>query len=85
MLLTHDMGGALDDRMVVEGAAGGGRLRTTLLRGRRMRRCFLHDRRTTNVVGPIPLHSGASYPARKRFFELTKPQRDDLIAFLRSP
>ena len=82
-LLTHYMGGALDDR-IVEGAVGGGRWRTTPLWGLGTRRFFLHDGRTTSLTESINLHGGESYQIRKRFFELTKPQREDVIAFLHS-
>ena len=82
-LLVHYMGGSLDDHLV-EGAAAGGRWRTTPLWGLRARSFFLHDGRTTSLTESINLHGGESYQVRKRFFELPAAQRADVIAFMRS-
>ena len=82
-LLTHYMGGALDDH-IVEGAAGGGRWRTAPLWGLRARSFFLHDARATDLVTAIQLHGGEASQVRNRFFNLPAIQRADLIAFLRS-
>ncbi len=82
-LLTHYMGGALDDH-IVEGAAGGGRWRTAPLWGLRARRFFLHDGRTTSLTDAIRLHGGEASGVRDRFFNLPLSQRADLIAFLQS-
>lgn len=82
-LLTHYMGGALDDH-IIEGAAGGGRWRTAPLWGLRARHFFLHDARTTDLVTAIRLHGGEASQVRNRFFNLPAIQRADLLAFLRS-
>lgn len=82
-LLTHYMGGALDDH-IIEGAAGGGRWRTAPLWGLRARNFFLHDARTTDLVTAIRLHGGEASQVRNRFFNLPAIQRADLLAFLRS-
>jgi CxxC motif-containing protein (DUF1111 family) len=82
-LLTHYMGGALDDH-IIEGAAGGGRWRTAPLWGLRARSFFLHDARTTDLVTAIQLHGGEASGVRSRFFNLPAIQRADLVAFLRS-
>jgi CxxC motif-containing protein (DUF1111 family) len=82
-LLTHYMGGALDDH-IIEGAAGGGRWRTAPLWGLRARSFFLHDARATDLVTAIRLHGGEASQARTRFFNLPAIQRADLLAFLRS-
>jgi len=82
-LLTHYMGGALDDH-IIEGAAGGGRWRTAPLWGLRARNFFLHDARATDLVTAIRLHGGEASQARNLFFNLPPIQRADLLAFLRS-
>ncbi len=82
-LLTHYMGGALDDHLI-EGAAGGGRWRTAPLWGLRARRFFLHDGRTTSLTDAIRLHGGEASGVRDRFLNLPPSQRADLIAFLQS-
>ena len=82
-LLTPYMGSALDDH-IPEGAVGAGRWRTAPLWGLRVRQAFLHDARATSVVGAIGFHGGEAGRSRTRFFELTPPQRGDLLAFLGS-
>lgn len=82
-LLTHYMGGALDDN-IPEGAVGGGRWRTAPLWGLRMRQLFLHDGRASDLVSAIRFHAGEAREVRDRFFALSPPQRADLIAFLQS-
>lgn len=82
-LLTHYMGGALDDG-IIEGAAGGGRWRTAPLWGLRARRFFLHDARTDDLATAIRLHGGEASAARNRFLNLPASQRADIIAFLLS-
>jgi CxxC motif-containing protein (DUF1111 family) len=82
-LLTHYMGGALDDR-IQEGAAGGGRWRTAPLWGLRTRRFYLHDGRTSDLVTAIRLHGGEAAQVRARFLGLAAPQQADVVAFLRS-
>ncbi len=82
-LLTHYMGGALDDH-IIEGAAGGGRWRTAPLWGLRARRFFLHDGRTSDLITAIRLHGGEAGASRDRFVNLPPAQRADVIAFLQS-
>jgi CxxC motif-containing protein (DUF1111 family) len=82
-LLTHDMGGALDDR-IAEGAAGGERWRTAPLWGLRARQFYLHDGRTSDLTTAIALHGGEARPSRDLFANLSAAQRADLLAFLRS-
>lgn len=82
-LLTHYMGGALDDR-IPEGAVGGGRWRTAPLWGLRVRQFYLHDARTSDLVAAIRFHGGEARQVRDRFFALPLQDQGDLIAFLRS-
>jgi CxxC motif-containing protein (DUF1111 family) len=82
-LLTHDMGSALDDR-IVEGAAGGARWRTPPLWGLRARQFYLHDGRTSDLASAIALHGGEARPSRDRFAGLSPSRQADLLAFLRS-
>jgi CxxC motif-containing protein (DUF1111 family) len=82
-LLTHYMGGALDDG-IIEGAAGGGRWRTAPLWGLRARRFFLHDARTDDLATAIRLHGGEANEVRNRFLNLPATQRADILAFLLS-
>jgi len=82
-LLTHYMGGALDDG-IPEGAVGGGRWRTAPLWGLRFRRFYLHDARTSDLVAAVRLHGGEGQRARQLFLGLPAPRQADLIAFLRS-
>lgn len=82
-LLTHYMGGGLDDH-IPEGAAGGGRWRTPPLWGVRVRTFFLHDGRASDLVTAIRLHGGEAGSIRNRFLALPPQQRADLLAFLQS-
>jgi CxxC motif-containing protein (DUF1111 family) len=82
-LLTHYMGGALDDH-IPEGAVGGGRWRTAPLWGLRVRKFFLHDGRASDLVMAIRMHAGEAKEIRDRVLTLTPQQRADLIAFLQS-
>jgi len=82
-LLTHSMGGALDDH-IIEGAVGGGRWRTAPLWGLRARKFFLHDGRTSELVAAIGLHGGEASGVRAQFLALPPTQKADLVAFLRS-
>lgn len=82
-LLTHYMGGGLDDH-IPEGAVGGGRWRTAPLWGLRARKFFLHDGRTSDLITAIRLHGGEASDVRDHFFTLPAIQRADMIAFLQS-
>jgi CxxC motif-containing protein (DUF1111 family) len=82
-LLLHDMGRALDDR-IVQGVAAGRDWRTTPLWGLRARTRFLHDGRAERVEDAILVHGGEAQRARQRFRRLSGTARRNLLAFLRS-
>ena len=80
-LLLHDLGPAMDDR-VVQGEATGKDWRTTPLWGLGMRGRLLHDGRATNVPDAILAHDGEAAAATKAFRQLTWHERASLLAFL---
>src|SRR5215470_14975997 len=80
-LLLHDLGPAMDDR-VVQGEATGKDWRTTPLWGLGMRGRFLHDGRATNVPDAILAHDGEAAAAAKAFRQLTWHEQASLLAFL---
>jgi CxxC motif-containing protein (DUF1111 family) len=80
-LLLHDLGPAMDDR-VVQGEATGKDWRTTPLWGLGMRGRLLHDGRATNVPDAILAHDGEAAAAAKAFRQLTWHERASLLAFL---
>ena len=80
-LLLHDLGPAMDDR-VVQGEATGKDWRTTPLWGLGMRGRFLHDGRATNVPDAILAHDGEAAAATKAFRQLTWHEQASLLAFL---
>jgi CxxC motif-containing protein (DUF1111 family) len=80
-LLLHDLGPAMDDR-VVQGDAIGKDWRTTPLWGLGMRGRLLHDGRATNVPDAILAHDGEAAAATKAFRQLTWHERASLLAFL---
>lgn len=82
-LLLHDMGGALDDR-VVQHAAAGPDWRTTPLWGLADRTRFLHDGRARTLEAAIVAHGGEAQRARERFLAQSEQQRRALLAFLRT-
>ena len=82
-LLLHDMGRALDDR-VVQGSAAGADWRTTPLWGLGDRLRFLHDGRARSVEAAILAHGGEAERAVRRFRALAAEPRRRLLAFLRS-
>ena len=82
-LLLHDMGPALDDR-VVQGVAQGPEWRTAPLWGLADRTRFLHDGRAETIAAAILAHGGEAEPARERFRALSTPERRRLLRFLRS-
>ena len=65
-LLVHDMGRALDDRVVQHSAAGPD-WRTTPLWGLADRTRFLHDGRARTLEAAILAHGGEARRARERF------------------
>jgi CxxC motif-containing protein (DUF1111 family) len=80
-LLLHDLGPAMDDR-VVQGEATGKDWRTTPLWGLGMRARLLHDGRATSVPDAILAHDGEAAAAAKAFRQLTWHERASLLAFL---
>ena len=82
-LLLHDMGRALDDR-VVQGSAAGADWRTTPLWGLSTRTRFLHDGRARTLEAAILDHGGEGRRARERFRSLSAGARRSLLAFLRT-
>jgi CxxC motif-containing protein (DUF1111 family) len=80
-LLLHDLGPAMDDR-VLQGDATGKDWRTTPLWGLGMRGRLLHDGRATNVPDAILAHDGEAAATTKAFRQLTWHERASLLAFL---
>lgn len=80
--LLHDMGSLGDG--IVQGTGRGPQMRTAPLWGLRVQPFFLHDGRAATVEQAILLHRGQGQPARNRFNDLTRRQKDDLLAFLNS-
>jgi CxxC motif-containing protein (DUF1111 family) len=80
-LLLHDLGPAMDDR-VVQGEATGKDWRTTPLWGLGMRGRLLHDGRATNVPDAILAHDGEAAATAKAFRQLTWHEQASLLAFL---
>jgi CxxC motif-containing protein (DUF1111 family) len=82
----HHMGAGLADN-VSQGGAGGDQFRTAPLWGLGQRIFFLHDGRTTNLLGAIEAHqsSGSEATFVEENFDLLSPsQKQDLLNFLRS-
>jgi CxxC motif-containing protein (DUF1111 family) len=82
-LLLHDMGRALDDR-VVQGSAAGRDWRTAPLWGLADRTRYLHDGRATTVEAAILAHGGEAAAATRRVAALSPEQRRSLMEFLRT-
>jgi CxxC motif-containing protein (DUF1111 family) len=82
-LLLHDMGPALDDR-VVQGRANGREWRTAPLWGLSQRRRFLHDGRATTLRDAIVAHGGEAEGALRRYRALATRRRRALLEFLRT-
>jgi CxxC motif-containing protein (DUF1111 family) len=82
-LLLHDMGPALDDR-VIQGSAHGSQWRTAPLWGLHERTRYLHDGRATTLRAAILDHGGQAAGARQRFLALTPGQQQLLMEFLRT-
>ena len=80
-LLLHDMGPALDDK-IVQGEATGSDWRTAPLVGLSLRRRYLHDGRATTLRDAILAHGGEAEIVRERFFDLPDAQRDAVTSFL---
>jgi CxxC motif-containing protein (DUF1111 family) len=82
-LLLHDMGPALDDKIVQNNAIGA-EWRTTPLAGIRLRKRYLHDGRATTLRDAILAHGGTAQIVRDRFFDLGKTDRRAILDFVRN-
>lgn len=91
-LLLHDMGPELADKFT-EGQAAGSMWRTAPLwgigysdkvMGTSGKAGYLHDGRARNLTEAIMWHGGEGSAARQRFANLSKTDRDSLLAFLKS-
>ncbi len=88
-LLLHDMGEALSDNRPV-GNASAREWRTPPLWGIGLNNIisgdesYLHDGRAKTLEQAILWHGGEAETAKNKFTSLTKTQRDQLIAFLKS-
>ena len=88
-LLLHDMGEGLADHRP-EGEADGYEWRTPPLWGIGLTETvsghtlFLHDGRARNLVEAILWHGGEAQAARDAFAQMSKSERDDIVAFLES-
>src|SRR2546426_3310966 len=78
----HDMGPDLAD--ICLGLATPAEFRTEPLIGLRFVKKFLHDGRATTPEQAIQDHGGEGAGARDRFKALPPPERQALIAFLKS-
>jgi uncharacterized integral membrane protein (TIGR00698 family) len=82
-LLLHDMGPALDDK-IVQGEATGRDWRTAPLVGLSLRRRYLHDGRAIELRDAILAHGGEAQIVRDRFFALGPSDRAAVMTFLAS-
>jgi len=80
-LLLHDVG---TGDGIVQGAAQAQEIRTPALWGLRLRRPLLHDGSAATIAEAIERHRNEADLARRGFAGLTPPERERLIAFLRS-
>jgi uncharacterized integral membrane protein (TIGR00698 family) len=80
-LLLHDMGPALDDK-VLQGDATGAEWRTAPLVSLRLRQHYLHDGRATTLRDAILSHGGEGLIVRDRFFNLDEADRQAVYDFL---
>ena len=80
-LLLHDMGPALDDK-IVQGNAVGSEWRTTPLVGLNLRQRYLHDGRAATLRDAILAHGGEGEMVRNRYFDLGEADKQALLAFL---
>ena len=80
------MGTGLADN-VSQGNAGGDQFRTAPLWGLGQRIFLLHDGRTTNLITAIQDHASQGSEATivvENFINLTSPQQQEILDFLRS-
>jgi uncharacterized integral membrane protein (TIGR00698 family) len=82
-LLLHDMGPALDDK-IVQGDATGRDWRTAPLIGLGLRTRYLHDGRATTLRDAVVAHGGEGEIVRDRFLRLTPTEQADVYRFLGS-
>jgi CxxC motif-containing protein (DUF1111 family) len=89
-LLLHDMGKGLSDTRP-EFEASASEWRTTALWGlgysstvSDVKPRYLHDGRARTIQEAILWHGGEALKSRKRFQQLEKSSRDELITFLNS-
>jgi hypothetical protein len=80
-LMLHDLGPALDDR-VVQGEATGKEWRTSPLWALGSRGRFLHDGRATTINEAVLAHDGEAAASAEAFRQLGRQQRTSLLAFL---
>jgi len=80
-LLLHDMGPALDDK-IVQGDAAGSDWRTAPLVGLSSHGRYLHDGRAATLRAAIFDHGGEAAIIRERFFELDAAEQAQVYAFL---
>ncbi|MEO8804879.1 MAG: putative sulfate exporter family transporter [Burkholderiaceae bacterium] len=80
-LLLHDMGAALDDK-IVQGSATGADWRTTPLLGLGLRQRYLHDGRAVSLRDAVLDHGGEASIVRQRFFDLAEADQQAVYRFL---
>lgn len=80
-LLLHDMGAALDDK-IVQGDAGGADWRTTPLVGLHTHQRYLHDGRAETLRDAVLAHGGEAEIVKRRFFELDPAEQAEVYRFL---
>jgi CxxC motif-containing protein (DUF1111 family) len=81
--LLHDVG--TGDGIVQNGGdASRLRVKTPALWGLRIRAAFLHDGRSVTLTDAILQHRREAGDSVRRFRELSSPQQEQLLAFLRS-
>lgn len=80
-LLIHDMGPALDDK-IIQGQAIGTDWRTTPLVGIGKRSRYLHDGRAFTYRDAIIAHGGEAKIVRDRFIDLSQKEKEEIFAFL---
>jgi uncharacterized integral membrane protein (TIGR00698 family) len=80
-LLLHDMGPALDDK-IVQGDAEGRDWRTAPLAGLGLRKRYLHDGRAATLRDAIVAHGGEGGIVRNRFLDLREGEQQALYRFL---
>jgi len=80
-LLLHDMGPALDDK-IMQGDAAGSDWRTAPLVGLGTHARYLHDGRAATLRAAVSDHGGEAAAVRERFFDLAPAEQEAVFAFL---